>query len=139
MTDSNMTENATAEARRGDEALEAAKHLLTAEFFNDAISRAYYAAYHWSRALLFLKGLEPKTHRGVIQMIGLHYVKDGPLSDEAAALLASQGESGGDGHVPSLHPGGPDALAAGRDRLRPFSCRQTAERQVVGVAARDVS
>ena len=88
MTDSNMTENATAEARRGDEALEAAKHLLTAEFFNDAISRAYYAAYHWSRALLFLKGLEPKTHRGVIQMIGLHYVKDGPLSDEAAALLA---------------------------------------------------
>ncbi len=88
MTDSNMTENAVAEARRGDEALAAARHLLTAEFFNDAISRAYYAAYHWSRALLFLRGIEPKTHRGVIQMIGLHYVKDGPLSDESAALLA---------------------------------------------------
>jgi len=88
MTDGNMIENAVAETRRGDEALEAARHLLAAEFFNDSISRAYYAAYHWSRALLLLRGLEPKTHRGVIQMIGLHYVKEGLLSDEAAGLLA---------------------------------------------------
>ena len=32
--------------------------------------------------------MEPKTHRGVIQLIGLHFIEEGGLSEESAALLA---------------------------------------------------
>ena len=88
MTGENGTLNAGDETRRGDEALEAARHLLRGGFYNDAVSRAYYAAYHWARALLFLKGLEPKSHRGVVQLIGLHYAMNGALDPEAGSDLA---------------------------------------------------
>ena len=72
---------------RGDEALRAAEELVRLELSNDAISRAYYAAYHWARALLYTKGLESKTHRGVIQLLGLHFVREGMLAEEAVHLL----------------------------------------------------
>jgi uncharacterized protein (UPF0332 family) len=88
MTAENARDNARQEMRHGDQALLAARHLLEGGFYNDAISRAYYAAYHWARALLLSRGLDPKTHRGVIQLISLHYVKEGGLSDEQGALLA---------------------------------------------------
>jgi uncharacterized protein (UPF0332 family) len=34
-----------------------------------------------------MKGLEPKTHRGVIQLLQLHYVETGAISSTAAAAL----------------------------------------------------
>ena len=88
MTQANSAWNAAEEGRRGDEALSAARHLLQGGFANDAISRAYYAAFHWARALLVSKGIEPKTHRGVIQLLGLHFVKNGRLSYKVSAMLA---------------------------------------------------
>ena len=88
MTKHNARINAHEEARRGNEALAAAKHLFQGEFWNDSISRAYYAAYHWARAVLLTRGLEPKTHRGVVQLIGLHFVASGKLTEESASWLA---------------------------------------------------
>lgn len=73
--------------KRGQEALASAVHLLQGEYFSDAISRAYYAAFHFARALLFLKGLEPKTHQGVIQLLSLHFVKPGMLQEKIADHL----------------------------------------------------
>ena len=87
MTDDNCLANAGDEARRGDECLAEAQYLVEGGFFNAAVSRAYYAAYHWAQALLMLKGLEPKTHRGVIQLLHLHYVETETLSAAAAAAL----------------------------------------------------
>ncbi len=52
------------------------------------MSRAYYAAYHWARPLLLSRGLEAMTHRGVIKLLGLHFVKNGPMPEESAAHLA---------------------------------------------------
>jgi len=80
--------NAREQAERGTECLAEARYLLEGGFRNAAVSRAYYAAYHWARALLFLKGVEPKTHRGVIQLLALHYVQTGALSEDAAAAIA---------------------------------------------------
>lgn len=88
MTADNARDNARDEAKRGDEALAAAKVLLSAGFFNDAISRAYYAAFHWARALLVSQGNDPKTHRGVIQMVSLNFVTTRKLTEEEAAILA---------------------------------------------------
>ena len=88
MTPQNESVNAQEESRRGDEALRAAAELLRLGLHNDSISRAYYAAYHWTRAVLFTKGLESRTHRGALQLLGLHFVRTGRLSAQAVTLLA---------------------------------------------------
>jgi uncharacterized protein (UPF0332 family) len=88
MTDENGRLNARDEAERGDECLKEAQFLFDSGFPLGAVSRAYYAAYHWARALLFLKGVEPKTHRGVIQLLALHYVQAEALTEEESAALA---------------------------------------------------
>ncbi|NQT91911.1 MAG: HEPN domain-containing protein [Lentisphaerae bacterium] len=87
MTEDNCRANAIDESRRGDECLAEAKYLLEGGFWNAAVSRAYYAAFHWALALLMMRGLEPKTHRGVIQLLQLHYVETGDLSSASAAAL----------------------------------------------------
>jgi hypothetical protein len=88
MTGENIRRNQAEEVERGRECLRAAEHLLAGGFHSDAVSRAYYAAFHFARAVLLTRELEPKTHRGVIQSIGLHFVKDGPMSEQSAADLA---------------------------------------------------
>ena len=62
MNDSNRRENAAREASLGDDALRAAEALLALALYNDSVSRSYYAAFHYARALLLVEGLEPKTH-----------------------------------------------------------------------------
>lgn len=88
MTGENARINAREEIARAEESLSAARHLLTGGFGNDAVSRAYYAAFHCARALLVSKGIEAKTHRGTVQLLGLHFVKTGILAPETAGLLA---------------------------------------------------
>jgi uncharacterized protein (UPF0332 family) len=68
VTEANRLTNARAEAALGDDALRAASALVALGLYNDASSRAYYAAFHYARALLLLSGLEPKTHRGVAEV-----------------------------------------------------------------------
>ena len=87
MTGDNVKKNIKEECERGDECLRAAAYLLDGHFFNDAVSRSYYAAYHYARALLLTKELEPKSHRGLIQMVGLHFVKTGLIADDCANHL----------------------------------------------------
>ncbi|MEI8241876.1 MAG: HEPN domain-containing protein [bacterium] len=97
MTQANENANAREEMAKGTEALRAAEELLRLGLFNDAVSRAYYAAYHWARALLFTQGLESRSHRGMIQLVGLHFVRTQRLPVEATTLLgqlASQREAG---------------------------------------------
>ncbi|HEV8132929.1 MAG TPA: HEPN domain-containing protein [Acidobacteriota bacterium] len=87
MTPENARSNAGEEAKLGQDTLAEAQHLLGEGFYKGAVSRAYYAAYHYARALLFLKGLDPKTHQGVIQLLGLHFVKTGILTPIKADIL----------------------------------------------------
>ena len=87
MTDENIRRNVSEEVARGNEALRASKHLLAGGFCNDAVSRAHYAAFHWASALLLTKGVQVRTHRGLIQLFSLHFVKSGPLPQEVAAFL----------------------------------------------------
>jgi len=88
MTPLNEIQNARDETLRGDQALHAAEELLRLGLHNDAISRAYYAAYHWARAVLLTEGLQSRTHRGVNQLLGLHFIRTGRLHENAATLLA---------------------------------------------------
>jgi hypothetical protein len=88
VTPQNKAANVKDEVGRDNEALSAARLLLKAGLLNDAVSRAYYAAYHWTSALLLSKGMEPKTHRGKIQLLSLHFVRTGLIGEDAAAHLS---------------------------------------------------
>jgi uncharacterized protein len=89
LTKKNRIDNARAEASLGDDALRAADALLGLDLANDAVSRAYYAAFHYARALLLLDGLEPKTHRGVISLLAQHFESSGRLASGLVSELAA--------------------------------------------------
>jgi uncharacterized protein (UPF0332 family) len=80
--------NITAEIARGESALRSAELLLTAGELADAISRAYYAAFHHARALLLTAGVEAKTHAGVERLLQRDFVHAGTLGPEVASLLS---------------------------------------------------
>jgi uncharacterized protein (UPF0332 family) len=88
VTDDNKRANIASELARCDQSLEAARVLIEAGLLLDAESRLYYAAYHAALALLLTQGLEPRSHSGVSQLLGLHFVKTGRLDSEDARLFA---------------------------------------------------
>jgi len=57
--------------KNAEEKLGAAEYLLKGGFYNDAVSRAYYSMFYSARALLSIKEIYPKAHKGVILKFGL--------------------------------------------------------------------
>lgn len=47
------------------------------QFYNTAANRLYYACYYAVSALLIANGIATKSHDGVIQMFGLHFIRTG--------------------------------------------------------------
>lgn len=88
MTDENRRAHVAAETARGEESLRAARELLKLGLLNDAVSRAYYAALHYTLALLLTEGLDPQTHRGAISLLGQHFIVPGRLPPERGKELA---------------------------------------------------
>lgn len=70
MTDENRRRNALDELERANTCLNEARALYDASFPYGAASRAYYAVFHAARALLMSVGLEAKSHKGTVSMIG---------------------------------------------------------------------
>ena len=62
---------------KAEEKLNASEYLFEGKFYGDSTSRAYYGMYYSARALLALKEIYPKTHKGVITQFGLEFVKQG--------------------------------------------------------------
>jgi len=67
---------------RAKETLLEVENLIKLGYFNTAVNRIYYACYYAVRALIIKKQLFAKTHEGVRQIFGLHYVKPGLISKE---------------------------------------------------------
>ena len=88
MNDGNRRENLRDEVQRGDEALRAAEALIELGLFSDAISRAYYGAFHYLRALLLTRGIQPKSHAGVVSQFSLEFIRTGLLASKHNRLLA---------------------------------------------------
>ena len=68
--------------RDAEASLRASEILLDQGLYRDAVSRAYYAMFYAAEALLATKGLHPKTHGGVLHLMGEHFVKGGELEPE---------------------------------------------------------
>lgn len=76
------------ETRRGRESFKAAELLLQSDLYADAVSRAYYGALHFARALLITVGDEPKTHGGVLRLFSRDFVRTNKLVPELAHILS---------------------------------------------------
>ncbi len=57
--------------------LDEVKVLLQNGFYNTAVNRMYYACYYAVSALLVANGIITKSHDGVKQMFGLHFIRTG--------------------------------------------------------------
>jgi uncharacterized protein (UPF0332 family) len=88
VTKDNKKANVQAELERASQSLEAASALLDRGLYADSISRAYYATLHLLRALLFSRGVEPKSHSGALHLFNVELVRTGEVSGSWNRLLA---------------------------------------------------
>lgn len=70
------------------ETLGAAEYLLKGGYYNDGVSRAYYAMFYAARALLASRDLHPKGHKGLIIQFGLEFVKKGFIEETYGRALS---------------------------------------------------
>jgi len=70
------------------ETLGAAEYLLEGGYYNDAVSRAYYAMFYAARALLASRDIHPKGHKGLILQFGLEFVKTGFIEEMYGRALS---------------------------------------------------
>ena len=75
--------------QKAERKLKVAEKLFKSEDYEDAVSRAYYAVYHATQALLLSEGEQAKSHKGVITLFGLLFVKTGKFSKNMGKYLAN--------------------------------------------------
>ena len=69
--------------------LAVARRLRAAGDHDDAVSRAYYAAFHAVRALLVSAGQTATTHHGAVTLFNLLFVKTGRIGREVGRYFAN--------------------------------------------------
>jgi uncharacterized protein len=89
VTRESRKKNIAVEIARGDDSLDSARILLQAGKHADAVSRAYYAVFHYARALLLTEGTEVKTHGGVERILQRDFVATGKLDPKVARLFST--------------------------------------------------
>lgn len=88
MTEGNKKENIKNELNMAAKLLSDADMLYNNDSIASAISRLYYFLLHTVRALLLTKGLEPKSHEGVLRVFGQYFVKEGEFEPKYSHLFA---------------------------------------------------
>jgi uncharacterized protein (UPF0332 family) len=73
--------------RRAHERLDAARYLYEGGFFDDAVTRAYYAMAHGAEAALLKYEMTPDTHKGLQTQFGKQFIKAGTFSPEMGRNL----------------------------------------------------
>lgn len=74
---------------KAEKKLEVAEKLLKSGDYEDAVSRAYYAVFHAAQALLLTEGEKAETHKGVVTLFGLLFVKTGKFKKNLGKYLAN--------------------------------------------------
>lgn len=67
---------------RANESLRESDNLFSNEFLFATINRLYYSCYYAVTALLIKNDIEVKSHAGVRQMFGKHFIVTGRISKE---------------------------------------------------------
>ena len=71
----NTRELITKRLNRAYKNLDVAKSLFSNEFYEDSVSKSYYAIFFAAKALLLTKNLDTKKHSGVISFFNRYFVK----------------------------------------------------------------
>ena len=69
------------------EELDIAQLLLEKEHYRASISRSYYSMYYAAQALLLSQNIDTSTHKGLIRLFSLHFVKTGQFPPEWSNTL----------------------------------------------------
>lgn len=89
MSPGHRSENAALELAKAEAALRAARALAELDLWDDALSRAYYAAYHAVTAALFALGIEARTHAGTHDLFFRYFVLTEKMPRTASKDLAA--------------------------------------------------
>ena len=82
MNKADKTELVTYRINRAKETLSEVEFHVENKKWNTAVNRLYYACYYAVTALLIWNDISTKTHNGVRQMFGLHFIKPGIISEK---------------------------------------------------------
>ncbi|MCM8784611.1 MAG: HEPN domain-containing protein [Candidatus Omnitrophica bacterium] len=68
--------------------LYSAERIFKDKLYEDSISRAYYAMFHATKALLLTKHIQVNTHSGAVAMLSMHFIKTGLLDASFGKMLS---------------------------------------------------
>ena len=74
---------------RANETIREVPYLIDQGFYRTAVNRLYYSCYYIVNALLLQKGYEANTHKGVIVLFAMNFVKPSIVSREEGKLYRS--------------------------------------------------
>ena len=74
---------------KSDSAIREADILARNEFFDNAVTRLYYACYYLASALLIKEGIETTSHAGVKRMFSLKFIRNGVLDQKYFQILSN--------------------------------------------------
>lgn len=84
--DEALRQSVSREVLHGEQALISARALRDLGMCNDALSRTYYAGFHFAAALLLTEGVEPRRHRALPGLLLSHLATAGFDASDAARL-----------------------------------------------------
>lgn len=61
--------------------------LKQGKYFDEIVSRCYYAAFHAAQAMLAAEGLTASAHQGIVSLFGLHFAKTGKVNPRLGRYL----------------------------------------------------
>jgi len=86
LTNEERKQVVTHRLQRAKETLQEAKIMAETEYWHGAVNRLYYACYYVASALLIKHEHIVRTHSGVINLLGLHFVSKGLISEEKGSF-----------------------------------------------------
>lgn len=84
------TQNVLEEFDRAKKSLAAARLLLSARLFEDAVSRSYYSVMHAAKAALLVHDVVAESHAAVRRLFGSVLVQPGLIEKDWAAVLGRE-------------------------------------------------
>jgi uncharacterized protein (UPF0332 family) len=75
--------------KKAEGKLAVAKKLFDTKDYEDSVSRAYYAVFHAAQGLLLTEGQKTETHKGVVTLFGLFFVKTGKFNKNFGKYLSN--------------------------------------------------
>ena len=75
--------------KRCKETLNEVPYLIRKEFFQTSVNRIYYACFYSLNALLLKNDISAKTHSGVLNQFGLHFIRTQKISREFGTFYST--------------------------------------------------